>query len=53
MNDVARYTEPEIFLADNGKSRDDGTQLAYLTAAVQYQQEEIEKLKDQLKEKKG
>ena len=53
VNDVARYTEPEIFLADNGKSRDDGTQLAYLTAAVQYQQEEIEKLKDQLKEKKG
>src|SRR5699024_6138003 len=45
IHDVAQYTEPEEFLSANGKGRDDGTQLAYLIAAVQYQQEQIEELK--------
>lgn len=51
IHDVAQYTEPEEFLSANGKGRDDGTQLAYLIAAVQYQQEQIEKLKKKLEEK--
>lgn len=53
VHDVAQYTEPDIFVADNKKSRDDGTQLAYAIAAIQYQQHEIEELKVQLKEKKA
>lgn len=52
VHDVAQYTEPDIFVADNKKCRDDGTQLAYAIAAIQYQQHEIEELKVQLKEKK-
>ena len=51
IHDVAQYTEPEEFLSANGKGRDDGTQLAYLIAAVQYQQEQIEELKKKLEEK--
>lgn len=53
VHDVAQYTEPDIFVADNKKCRDDGTQLAYAIAAIQYQQHEIEELKVQLKEKKA
>lgn len=53
VHDVAQYTEPDIFVADNKKCRDDGTQLAYAIAAIQYQQHEIEELKLQLKEKKA
>lgn len=51
VHDVAQYAEPEEFLSANGKGRDDGTQLAYLIAAVQYQQEQIEELKKKLEEK--
>ena len=51
IHDVPQYTEPEEFLSANGKGRDDGTQLAYLIAAVQYQQEQIEELKKKLEEK--
>lgn len=51
VHDVAQYTEPDIFIADNGKCRDDGTQLAYLIAAVQYQQKMISDLQEQLKNK--
>ena len=60
VNDVAQYREPAEFLSANRHGRDDGTQLAYLIAAFQYQhgviedmQEEIEELKVQLKEKKA
>lgn len=51
VHDVAQYAEPKEFLSANGKGRDDGTQLAYLIAAVQYQQEQIEELKKKLEEK--
>lgn len=50
-NDVAQYRAPEEFISESGNARDDGTQLAYLIAAVQYQQEEIEELKKKLEEK--
>lgn len=52
VHDVAQYTEPDIFIADNKKCRDDGTQLAYAIAAIQYQQQEIEELKAELKKGK-
>lgn len=52
VHDVAQYTEPEEFLSANGKGRDDGTQLAYLIAAVQYQQEQIEELKKKRRKSK-
>lgn len=51
VHGIAQYAEPEEFLSANGKGRDDGTQLAYLIAAVQYQQEQIEELKKKLEEK--
>ena len=50
-NDVKQYRAPEEFITDEGNARDDGTQLGYLIAAVQYQQEEIEELKRKLEEK--
>ena len=50
-NDVAQYRAPEEFISESGNARDDGTQLGYLIAAVQYQQEEIEELKNKLEEK--
>lgn len=50
-NDVAQYRAPEEFISENGNARDDGTQLGYLIAAVQYQQEQIEELKKKLEEK--
>ena len=54
VNDVKQYRSPKIFIADNGKCRDDGTQLAYLIAAFQYQHQVINELTDkvnQLEEK--
>ncbi|MGK4106115.1 hypothetical protein AB0X64_02355 [Limosilactobacillus vaginalis] len=50
-NDVAQYRAPEEFISESGNARDDGTQLGYLIAAVQYQQEQIEELKKKLEEK--
>lgn len=52
VHDAKQYQAPDIFIADNGKCRDDGTQLAYLIATVQYQQHEIEELKSELKKGK-
>ncbi len=54
VNDIKRYRAPDIFIADNGKCRDDGTQLAYLIAAFQYQHQIINDLTEkvnQLEEK--
>lgn len=54
VNDVKQYRSPKMFIADNGKCRDDGTQLAYLIAAFQYQHQVINELTDkvnQLEEK--
>lgn len=54
VNDVKQYRAPEMFIADNGKCRDDGTQLAYLIAAFQYQHQIIDDLTEkvnQLEEK--
>lgn len=58
VNDVAQYREPAEFLSANRHGRDDGTQLAYLIAAFQYQhgviaemQKEIEELKQGTAEK--
>ena len=54
VNNVKQYRSPKIFIADNGKCRDDGTQLAYLIAAFQYQHQVINELTDkvnQLEEK--
>lgn len=54
VNDVKQYRSPEMFIADNGKCRDDGTQLAYLIAAFQYQHQVIDDLTEkvnQLEEK--
>lgn len=48
VHDVAQYTEPEMFLADNKKCRDDGTQLAYLIAAFQYQSKIIDSLQSKI-----
>ena len=50
-HDVQQYRAPEEFITASGDARDDGTQLGYLIAAVQYQQEQIEELKKKLEEK--
>lgn len=44
VNEVSQYTEPSEFLSEDKKGRDDGTQLAYLTAAVQYLAQKVKEL---------
>ncbi|MCI1699475.1 phage tail spike protein [Liquorilactobacillus nagelii] len=52
INDVSQYTEPDEFLSEDKKGRDDGTQLAYATLAIQELSKQIEEIKKQNQELK-
>lgn len=48
VNTTPEYTEPDEFLADDKKGRDDGAQLAYAVAAIQELYKRIEALQNQV-----
>ncbi|MFT8459955.1 MAG: phage tail spike protein [Liquorilactobacillus ghanensis] len=48
VNEVSEYTEPEEFLSEDRTGRDDGTQLAYATVAIQELSKQIEELKQEI-----
>lgn len=46
IHNTPEYRTPREFIGDKGTGRDDGTQLAYLTAAVQLIDQRLKKLED-------
>ncbi|MFT9269694.1 MAG: phage tail spike protein [Liquorilactobacillus nagelii] len=48
VNEISEYTEPDEFLSEDKTGRDDGTQLAYATLAIQELSKQNEELKTQL-----